>query len=186
MGKDINLRKNEEEVEQMNSMEKNKSFLTKKDLFTLVTAILFTILIRVFIIDIAVVEGSSMEGTIHDGDRVIYSKMGAEPVSGEIGIVDAGEHVLIKRIIATEGESIEIKEGSVYINDVLLKEDYLDEVPNAEEYPRTVLKEGEFFAMGDNRNHSSDSRVYGVFKKEEHYKGHVLIRFNFFETLEKM
>ena len=71
----------------------------------------------------------------------------------------------IKRVIGVPGDTIEIKEEGVYRNGVLLQEDYVNpaEIPNYSRHiGKWVVGEGQLFVMGDNRNHSSDSRVIGL------------------------
>ncbi|MEE1086086.1 MAG: signal peptidase I [Schaedlerella sp.] len=122
------------------------------------------------------VQGSSMETTLHDGDNLIVDKISyrfREPERYEI-IVFPYQYqentYYIKRIIGLPGETVQILDGYVYINGVMLDEHYGAEVMNlagiAEE--PIVLGEDEYFVLGDNRNHSADSRdpSVGVLKRE--------------------
>lgn len=158
-------------------VKKKKKFLSKSDLITIVIGISLAIFIRMFVFDTAVVEGASMENTIFDGDRVGYSKL-VKPQKGDIVIIDAKETTLIKRVIGTEGDKIKIIDGKLFLNNKKTKEKYIkeehNEIENMEEVEVPV---GQIFAMGDNRNNSSDSRVYGTFSIEENYKGKVKINF---------
>lgn len=122
------------------------------------------------------VSGSSMETTLSDGDNLIVDKISyrfKEPERFDI-IVFPYQHAedtyYIKRIIGLPGETIQIRSGNIYINGELLVEEYgnerMEESGIATE-PIT-LGEDEYFVLGDNRNHSSDSRDpnVGVLKRE--------------------
>lgn len=87
----------------------------------------------------------------------------------------------IKRIIGVEGDHIEIKEGKVFLNDKELQEDYLDEGVRTDlgsygVYQDVVIPKGYVFAMGDNREHSTDSRCFGCIPVSK-IEGKVWIRF---------
>lgn len=124
------------------------------------------------------VQGSSMESTLQDGDNLIVEKISyrfVEPERFDIVVFPyryEPDTFYIKRIIGLPGETIQIKEGFVYINDTLLEEDvYGLEVmmdPGIAANP-IQLGEDEYFVLGDNRNNSSDSRTeqVGVIKKDE-------------------
>lgn len=123
------------------------------------------------------VSGQSMETTLHDGDNLIVDKISyrfREPERFEI-IVFPYQHkentYYIKRIIGLPGETVQVVDGYVYINGEILEEHYGNEVmENAgiAEEPIT-LGEDEYFVLGDNRNHSSDSREpsVGILHRED-------------------
>ena len=120
------------------------------------------------------VEGRSMESSLQNADRLIVEKMSyyfREPERFEIVVFPYNEEVnYIKRVIGLPGETIQIKDGAVYINGAKLDDPYakvaMEDAGIAAE-PLT-LGEDEYFVLGDNRNASSDSRKrdVGVIKKE--------------------
>lgn len=133
------------------------------------------------------VSGSSMYPTLKDGDRIILSAFITEPKYGEIVVTcqpssfDYIESTLVKRVIATEGQTVDIDftEGVVYVDGIALDEPYINEPPHEDEGfqgPVTV-PEGYVFVMGDNRNASTDSRDFRVgFIREDYIMGKALFR----------
>lgn len=122
------------------------------------------------------VDGSSMETTLSDGDNLIVDKISyrfRDPKRYEI-IVFPYQYkentYYIKRIIGLPGETVQVKDGYVYINGEQLDEHYGNELmvdPGTAAEPIT-LGEDEYFVLGDNRNHSSDSReeTVGVINRD--------------------
>ena len=124
------------------------------------------------------VSGESMEPTLSDGDSVFLEKISyrlGEPERFDI-VVFPYEYerdiYFIKRIIGIPGDTIQIKEGVVYLNDKILKKDiYGDDImykPGIAEFPVQLGKD-EYFVLGDNRNKSKDSRdpKVGAVSREE-------------------
>ena len=123
------------------------------------------------------VSGHSMEATLHDGDNLIVDKLSyhfREPKRFEI-IVFPYRHkentYYIKRIIGLPGETVQVKDGYVYINGEKLDENYgLEVMEDAGIASEPIeLGEDEYFVLGDNRNHSSDSRdpSVGILHRDE-------------------
>ncbi|MBR4035826.1 MAG: signal peptidase I [Oscillospiraceae bacterium] len=129
-------------------------------------AVLLITVCILFFFRIIVVEGDSMMNTLNDQEKIIISNFSYTPENGDIVVTDTHngyKKPLIKRVIATGGDTIKIDytTGDVYINGIILQEDYIYEKINpipADNLEITV-PEGFVFLMGDNRNHSFDSRA---------------------------
>lgn len=141
----------------------------KKEVFewseAIIIAVVIAVIIRSFLFTLVAVEGASMENTLHDGDRLFVRRIGYTPKNGDI-IVFTPENKpktpYIKRVIATGGQTIDIDftTGEVKVDGEVLKENYIKaptKRPGNVKFPVTV-PEGYFFAMGDNRGNSHDSR----------------------------
>ncbi len=133
------------------------------------------------------VVGDSMFPTLHNMDRIILTASYGEPEYGDIVVTCQPSKtplipdVLVKRVIATEGQTIDIDflSGIVYVDGVALDEPYINEPTHDRENftePVTV-PEGYVFVMGDNRNNSTDSRDHRVgLIREEYILGEALFR----------
>lgn len=121
------------------------------------------------VIGFSFVNGDSMEPTLHSGELVMYLRMNQSYQRGDVVSVriPSGEYY-VKRIIAMEGDWIDIRDGKVYLNEMLLEEPYIMGETQAEagavRYPLRLQK-GQIFVMGDNREVSMDSRSFGVVGK---------------------
>lgn len=150
----------------------------KKEILSWIACFVIAIAAALFIVTFigqrVEVDGHSMESTLQDRDNLICDKLSyrfSEPERFDIVIIypdDAKDKRWIKRIIGLPGEEVRIdEEGNIYINGEILEENYGKEViedPGMAIEP-IQLGEDEYWVMGDNRNHSSDSRVIGPVPK---------------------
>lgn len=139
----------------------------KSWIISIVSAIVVALLIRNFVVELYVVDGPSMQPTLLDGERLVVNKFiyhWRAPIKSEVVIFRyPRDHSrdFIKRVIAVGGDTIEIKDGHVYVNDALVNEDYISEKTRTE-YPKQTVPEGTLFVCGDNRRNSLDSRFPDV------------------------
>lgn len=154
---------------------------------SVLSTVFVVLIIFTFVLSIASVEGESMLETLHPNDRLIISQFFYTPKNGDIVIINSSDmgKKIVKRIIATQGQLLEIKDGMVYVDGVEIDEPYLSEYNAGKTTPmsRTVIDEGEkvtipegfVFVMGDNRGSSKDSRMIGMVKNDE-VIGKVILR----------
>lgn len=132
-------------------------------------AFLFVILlIHNFIVTIFIVSGPSMDTTLHDRDGVLVNRIlyaFTTPQRGDIVVVrypgDPERSYYVKRVVALPGETLTIADGKVHINGKLLAERYINDQPTLPDM-ELVIPSNSYFTMGDNREVSSDSRIWGV------------------------
>jgi signal peptidase I len=131
------------------------------------------VLFNTFFISLAQVSGVSMEPQFFDQDDVIIHHQMSDLSRGDIVVVkdpDRPQTYIVKRIIGLPGETVEVKEGRVFIDDVALNEDYLlSEVGTScnGAYCNVVLSDDEYYVLGDNRSSSNDSRRLGTFEMDD-------------------
>lgn len=137
---------------------------------TLTIALTALILLFTFVGRVITVDGNSMLPTLHHGDLLLLRSAGYTPEQGDIVVLtkDFSYHVgepIVKRVIAVGGQTVRIDygEGAVYVDGAALDEPYINERmvrPAGQTIEELTVPEGSVFVMGDNRNSSSDSRVY--------------------------
>ena len=160
--------------------ENNKKKQSLREVYewidAVIAAIIVLVLLFTFVFRIAGVDGESMMDTLNDNDRVVLFKAFYTPKQGDIVVITQPNFMhkpLIKRIIATEGQTVGInfETGAVFVDGVELYEPYIKELTKHcedVEFPLEILP-GYVFVMGDNRMKSMDSRDSRIGLIETHY-----------------
>ncbi len=137
----------------------------------IVVAVAAAFLIRTFLFEIIMVDGPSMQPTLHTDERLAVEKVtryGGLPQRGEIIIVhypDGTNRNYVKRVIGLPGETIEVKDSTVYVNGQALNEEYVSDEPY-QDMPAVLVPADSVFVMGDNRANSMDSRMVGAIQHD--------------------
>lgn len=151
-------------------------------------ALVLSVIIRAFIAEPRYIPSDSMFPTLATGDRLVVEKISYHfhaPERGDIIVFEPPiqlqlqgyqkDQAFIKRIIGKPGQQIKVQEGIVYVDNQPLEEDYILQPPYYNLLPVTVPA-GELFVMGDNRNNSNDSHIWG-FLPQENIIGKAVWRF---------
>ncbi|WP_347487833.1 signal peptidase I [Desulfoscipio sp. XC116] len=135
-------------------------------------AVLLAVIIRMFVFQPFYIPSESMVPSLQVGDRIIVSKFNyhfGEPKRGDIMVfkfpLDPNRD-FVKRTIGVGGESLAMRDSHLYINGRQVREDYLPEGLLFPDFGPEEVPDGSYFMMGDNRNNSDDSRVWGALPEE--------------------
>jgi signal peptidase I len=142
--------------------------------------IAIALLVEAFLIQAFWIPSPSMEPTLGVGDRVLVNKLSYnfhDVNRGDVVVFErppgasTGENGeikdLIKRVIAIEGDTIEARDGNVYVNGKQIEENYLEPGTPTDNLPLTTIPDGRVFVMGDNRTNSEDSRIFGPIAEDD-------------------
>jgi signal peptidase I len=141
-----------------------------------VAALAVALLVKTFLIQAFFIPSLSMFPTLDEGDRVLVNKLSYDLHDvnrGDMVVFDRPEGSpesdikdLIKRVVGLPGETIEARDGVVYIDGDRLEEPYLEDGVRTDNLPPTEVPDGYVFVMGDNRAGSADSRVFGPIEED--------------------
>ena len=164
---DIAIDNNENKSDKV--VEKKSNFMKelRSYIIIIVAAVLVAIFVNNFILSNTRVPTGSMENTIMCGNRLFGNRLAyrfEKPKRGDVIIFkfpddETGKTNYIKRVIGLPGETVNIVDGTVYVDGKQIKEDYLKEEPQGSFGPFEV-PENSYFVMGDNRNNSNDARFW--------------------------
>ncbi|MBD1834159.1 signal peptidase I [Cyanobacteria bacterium FACHB-472] len=159
-----------------------------ENLQILLIALCLALLIRTFVAEPRYIPSDSMLPTLQVGDRLVVEKISYRfhaPNQGDIVVFDppqklqiqgyAKDQAFIKRVIGTPGHVVKVKNGKVYLDNSPLQEDYIAEPPEYNWGP-ALVPEDHLLVMGDNRNNSNDSHVWG-FLPQKNVIGRAFFRF---------
>lgn len=178
-----------EKLTPQNSTEKTpleKENVVKEVIQTIIFALFLSFGIRTFVAEARYIPSSSMEPTLQINDKLIIEKMTYRfrtPEREEIIVFNATEALLkegfdsafIKRVIGIPGDKVMVKDRVVMVNGMIIKEDYIKEAPSYDFGP-VVVPPDNYLVLGDNRNNSYDSHMWGYVPKDK-IVGRALVRF---------
>jgi signal peptidase I len=134
---------------------------------TVLPALLIALLINVFIGQATRVEGQSMEPNLHSDQRLVVEKVSYRvhgPQRFDVVVLQApkqDDELLIKRVVGLPGETVDFRDGRVYINGEMLDEPWVAGETRPGQDSSVLVPPLHVLVLGDNRNHSNDSRSFG-------------------------
>ena len=152
--------------------DKQKHGIFRDFIVPIVCALLIVLLVRHFIVGMYYIPSGSMIPTLNINNQVVVTKFTyrfEEPKRGDIVVFKypvnekegLHEEDYVKRLIGKPGETLEIKNNQVYINGEPIQEPYVASDTNMPDFGPVTIPDHQYFMMGDNRNHSNDSRYWG-------------------------
>ena len=145
----------------------------KENFWTIAIALLLAFLVKLGVAESRYIPSESMVPTLYPGDRIVVEKISYDfhaPQPGDIivfrppellqSIGYGADQAFIKRVIATAGQTVSVHDGQVYLNGIPQTEPYIQSAPNYR-MPEVEVPPENLFVMGDNRNNSNDSHIWG-------------------------
>lgn len=173
----------ESEPAEAEEVKKPRPFQALIDLLhDLAIAVVVCVLLITYVVQAFKVQGTSMSPELGDGERILVNKF-----LYHFGDIHRGDVVVfwypedpslsfIKRVVGLPGETVEIRDGVVYVDGERVAEDYVSgENADRRSYPATAIRPGHYFVLGDNRKGSNDSRSWG-FVPERYIYGKAFLR----------
>ena len=138
-----------------------------KEIIPYIIIIIVVLFIRTFVVTPVRVDGVSMEKTLKDNDILILNKLDKNYDRFDVVVFNYNNEKLIKRIIGLPGESVNYKNGKLYIDNKEVKDDLSNTTGDFKliNLGHTIIPDDKYFLLGDNRNHSLDSRLIGLVDK---------------------
>lgn len=167
---DMYLSDNAETVNE--SQERKRKSALREIIESLIIAVILAVIIRTFVFQPFYIPSGSMEPTLQIQDRILVNKFGYrfwEPQRGDIVVFKYPlnpKKDFVKRLIGMPGERLEIKDSKVYVNNKVISEEYLPPDLRFQDFGPVLVPENTYLMLGDNRNNSDDSRVWGPLPKE--------------------
>lgn len=158
-----------------------KAIFNRENLEVVVTAVILALIIRAFVVQAFKIPTGSMRPTLMEGDRILVNKFiyrFKEPSRGDIIVFKCPEDIkkdFIKRLVAFDGETVQIKDGNIWVNSKLIEKPqklrqihYYNkpDTPYGTEGVMTEVPKDSFFVLGDNSASSRDSRYWGFVPKK--------------------
>jgi signal peptidase I len=132
---------------------------------SIILAVILAVIIRLFFLEVFLVEGTSMVPTLQHHERLIVNKVTyylSEPEKGDIIVFNfSPRRDFIKRVVALEGDVVELIDGRLFINNERINEPFIEN-HSITDFGPVVVPEGHAFVLGDNRSNSMDSRDSAV------------------------
>ncbi len=143
----------------------------KRSLYSFSETLILTFLCMFFLAQSFRIDGYSMEPTLYGGQRILVEKVSCHlggPRRGDIIVFQNPanpKQSFVKRVIGIGGDEIVILDSKIYLNGELLQEQYINEPTEFPKGTRYLVPPNHYFVLGDNRNHSADSRFFGSISK---------------------
>lgn len=164
-----------QDIQAVESKKPGKKSLGREILewvLVVVVAVTAALLIRTFLFEPVRVDGESMLNTLHDNEYMIVTKyqyLFDDPQRFDVVIChfpERGKTNFVKRVVGIPGDTVAVRDGTLYVNGEPQEEPYIDNRPTYT-MPDVTLGTNEYFVLGDNRPHSNDSHLIGPLLRDE-------------------